>query len=124
VTGEAAVTVALGDVTNDLQIACEELNRRGCSARIREFRYCGESELRLLVRQPGGRIAVELLVPLEDAPTDCWHGVRVEQGRRTVWCGPARAEVVSGLDLVSFAGKLLNERESVLAVRYRRCEPE
>ena len=114
----------LGNVTNDLQVLCEELNRRGCSARMRELRYCGEREFRLLVRQPGGSVAVELLAPLEEVLTDRWQAVPVHRGRRTVWCGPTRAKVVSGLDLIPFVRDLLNERESAVAAKYRRCDPE
>jgi hypothetical protein len=112
------LAVPLGDVANDIRIACEELNRRGCSARMREVRYCGERELRLVVRQPGGRIAVELLAPSEEVAADCWQAVRVDRNR-TVWCGPARIDVVSGLDLVPFVVDLLSQPVSVLAVKYR-----
>jgi hypothetical protein len=118
------LTAFVGNVTNDLQLTCEELNRRGCSARIREFRYCGERETRLIAREPGGRVVVELLGPSEDTPGDCWHAARVVRGRRVVWCGPVRADVVSGLDLVPFVADLLIERESVLAGKYRRCDGE
>ena len=56
--------------------------------------------------------------------TDCWHGVRRSASRRTVWCGPALAKVVSGLDLVPFVFDLLDQREPALAARYRRCDSE
>ena len=117
------MTAALGNTLNALQVACEELNRRGCSARMREVRYCGERDHRLLVRRPEGPATVELLAPLEERDGDPWQAVRVSGGQRTVWCGPLRAGVVSGLDLVPFVLDMLSAGDTVLAQRYRRCDP-
>jgi hypothetical protein len=104
---------------NDLQVACEELNRRGCHARLRRYEVAGDADLRLQVVRAGGRVLVEVLAPT--GPDAEWHAVRVASGDRTIWCGPARSDVVSGLDLVPFVEDLLSSDVEVLGHRYRDC---
>lgn len=114
---------ASSSVTNDLRLACDDLNRRGYSATLTAVSYCGDLDMRLVVRRAHPHVCVELLAPDEEDSHDSWYAVRIASGRRTVWRGPSRTEVVSGLDLVGFVIDLTTLPDLGLRRRYRTCEP-
>lgn len=112
--GPLAAVTALGSVLTDLVLACDELNRRGWSARVTD-----DPAPRLVVRHELSRVCAELLPPAGDASYDRWSAVRLSSGRRTAWRGPQRSEVVTGLDLLPFVRDLVTLAEPDLAGRYR-----
>ena len=103
---------ALGAAVTDLELACDELNRQGWSARVTR-----EPALRLVVQAP--RVRLELIPPAGDASSDRWTAVRTSPGSRTAWRGPRRSDVVTGLDLLPLVRDLMTPSEDLLADRHR-----
>jgi hypothetical protein len=80
---------------------------------------CGDLDVRLRVGRPDGSLAVELLGPYDDAPTNPrWQAVRIRAERRVVWTGPPRG--CSDEELLAFVEELLDRDPARLAGRYLR----
>lgn len=89
----AAMATSPGDlVDSSLQELCLQLRARRLWAEISVESPGGEPDVRLEVRRgTGGDVTVELLGPDVQVPSRTWDAVRIEDGSRAVWRGPARS---------------------------------
>lgn len=96
----------------------DELRRRGWDARVVRYEVSGDFDIRLDVGEPGP-VGVELLGGCGRLSChDRWEAVRVTDGGRAVWAGPAYG--CTPAELIIFVQDLLLGSEQDLGRRYTR----